>query len=59
VPFEILPSDRESAERAFNGSVLAGIIQRYEHEPEPDEEAPAILGFDAPDIVAVSRQASH
>lgn len=59
VPFEIQPSDRESAERAFDGSVLAGIIQRHEHEPEPDEEVPAILGFDAPDIVAVSRQVGY
>lgn len=59
VPFEVLASDRDSAERAFNGSVLAGIIGRYELEPEGDGDAPTILGFDAPDIVAVSRKPSH
>lgn len=56
VPFDVLPSDKEAAQRIFNGSVLAGMISRYEHEPEQDEDKPAALGFDAPDIVAVSRQ---
>jgi hypothetical protein len=59
IPFDILQSDQESAQRAFNGSVLAGIIGRYEFEPEFDEDGPAVLGFDAPGIVAVSRKPSH
>jgi hypothetical protein len=58
-PFEPLPSDQEEAQRAFKGSVLAGIIDRHEIEPEVDEAVPAALGFDAPDIVAVSRKLSH
>lgn len=59
IPFDILPSDRESAQSSFNGSVLAGIISRYEYEPDQDEDKPAALGFDAPDIVIVSRKPSR
>lgn len=59
VPCDVLTSDRESATIAFNGSVLAAIIGRYELEPEGDEHIPSMLGFDAPDIVAVSRKPSR
>lgn len=59
VPFEVLPSDREAAKQALNDSVLAGMISRYEHGEKQDEEKPAALGFDAPDIVMVARQFSH
>lgn len=55
VPFEVLASDKESAQRAFNGSVLASIIGRYEPDADEDDNKPVILGFDAPGIVAVSR----
>jgi hypothetical protein len=59
VPFDVLPLDRKAAVEAFNDSVLAGIIHRHEVMPQFDEEAPAVLGFDAPDIIAVSRQFSN
>jgi len=59
VPFDVLQTDRDAAQRAFYGSVLAGMISRYEHGPEQDEEKPSALGFDAPDIVVVSRQLSR
>tara|TARA_R100001377_G_scaffold85109_1_gene70324 strand:- start:951 stop:1547 length:597 start_codon:yes stop_codon:yes gene_type:complete len=56
LPIQILDADRLAARIAFNGSVLAGLINRYDHEPERDEAMPDVLGFDAPDIVAVGRQ---
>jgi hypothetical protein len=56
LPFAIEASDRETALKAFNDSVIAGMINRYGPEPEQDEELPAALGFDAPEIVMVARQ---
>ncbi|MCA3019187.1 MAG: hypothetical protein ING73_06830 [Rhodocyclaceae bacterium] len=56
VPFDVLASDREAAKHAFRDSVLAGIIGRHEQEPNQDEDKPAALGVDAPDVVAVARQ---
>lgn len=55
VPFEVISTDKEEAQQAFKGSVIAGMIARYEHGPEPDEEMPSSLGFDAPDVVMVAR----
>ena len=54
-PFSECSKDRESAHSAFQDSVIAGMIARCTPEPEMDEEAPAALGFDAPDVVAVFR----
>lgn len=56
VPFNISPTDRQSAEQAFKASVLAGLISRYDDSPDEDEGTPEALGFDAPDVVAVARQ---
>jgi hypothetical protein len=58
VPYEVLQSDHDAAQRAFIGSVLAGMISRYEQAADHDEEKPQALGFDAPGIVIASRQLS-
>jgi hypothetical protein len=58
MPFDMLQFDRDSAQHAFNNSVLADIISRYEGEPELGGDLPTALGVDAPGIVPVSRKLS-